>query len=229
MYKNYKIIALVPARGGSKGIKLKNLKKINDQTLIEITSNFIDELNYVDEKVLSTDHKKIIREGKKNKFTILKRSKKTSGDYVSDFDVIKESLKSLKKMGKIFDILIYLQPTSPIRSKKQIDSALKKIVQQNYDSAWSISNVNLKFHPLKSLEVENDYLSLYLKKGFKIKSRQELKPTFIRNGIFYIFKITKLLEKKSIYLPKCFGSITKHKHVNIDDIHDLKRARNLMN
>lgn len=224
-----KVLALVPARGGSKGIKLKNLKKINNQTLIEIASKFIDKLDYVDEKVLSTDHKGIIQEGKKNKFTILKRSKKTSGDFVSDFKVIEEALKGLKKMGKIFDILIYIQPTSPIRSKKQIDNALKKMIQKNFDSAWSISNVDLKFHPLKSLKLKNNSLSLFLKKGSKINSRQELRKTFIRNGIFYIFKINKLLNKKTIYLPKCFGSITKHKHVNIDDIGDLKRARNLIN
>ncbi len=229
MYKNYKIIALVPARGGSKGIKLKNLKKINNKTLIKIASEFIDKLEYVDEKVLSTDHKSIIKEGKKNKFTIIRRSKKTSGDFISDFKVIEEALKSLKKTGKTFDILIYIQPTSPIRSKKQIDNALKKMIQKNYDSAWSISNVDLKFHPLKSLKIKDNSLSLFLKKGSKIKSRQELKKTFVRNGIFYIFKVKKLLNKKTIYLPKCFGSITKHEHVNIDDISDLKRARNLMN
>ena len=93
MYKNYKIIALVPARGGSKGIKLKHLKKINNKTLIKIASEFIDKLEYVDEKVLSTDHKSIIKEGKKNKFTIIRRSKKTSGDFISDFKVIKKQLK----------------------------------------------------------------------------------------------------------------------------------------
>ena len=69
---------------------------------------------------------KVLFKKKENKFTILRRSKKTSGDFISDFKVIEEALKGLKKMGKIFDILIYIQPTSPIRSKKQLDNALKK-------------------------------------------------------------------------------------------------------
>ena len=81
----------------------------------------------------------------------------------------------------------------------------------------------------RSLKIKDNSLSLFLKKGSKIKSRQELKKTFVRNGIFYIFKVKKLLNKKTIYLPKCFGSITKHEHVNIDDISDLKKYYNLIN
>ena len=128
--------------------------------------------------------KVLFKEGKKNKFTILRRSKKTSGDFISDFKVIEEALKGLKKMGKIFDILIYIQPTSPIRSKKQLDNALKKMIQKNYDSAWSISNVDLKFHPLKSLKIKNNSLSLFLKKGSKLILDKNLEKHLLEMEFF---------------------------------------------
>ena len=88
MINNKKILALVPARGGSKGIKLKNLKKINGKSLIKITSEFIDECKFFDFKIISTDHKKIINESNKLGFNIIKRNKKLSGDKISDYEVI---------------------------------------------------------------------------------------------------------------------------------------------
>ena len=102
MYKNYKIIALVPARGGSKGIKLKNLKKINNKTLIKIASEFIDKLEYVDEKVLSTDHKSIIKEGKKNS-VILNYDEKSLNFFKWYQQLTSESLG--KKSKGVFPII----------------------------------------------------------------------------------------------------------------------------
>ena len=100
MVKNLpRIYAIVPARGGSKGIKLKNLKKINGKSLVEITSNFIDKSKIFSKKILSTDNKKIIKIGKKLKFEIVKRPKSLSGDKISDYQVIKHCLKNLKKKG----------------------------------------------------------------------------------------------------------------------------------
>ena len=75
----------MPARGGSKGIKLKNLKKINNRTLIQITSDFINNCDFFDLKVISSENRKIISHSKKLGFEIIKRSKKLSGDKISDF------------------------------------------------------------------------------------------------------------------------------------------------
>ena len=79
MIKKKTIIALVPARGGSKGIKLKNLKKINGKSLVKIVSDFIDKCKFIDYKIISSDHKKIIDIGNKLNFLICERPKKLSG------------------------------------------------------------------------------------------------------------------------------------------------------
>ena len=131
MYLKKKILALIPARGGSKGIKNKNLKKINKISLIEHTSNFIDKCKFFDEKILSTESKKIIRQAEKLNIKIFKRSKLTSKDYTSDFDVISEVMNNKKIKQKKYDFVIYLQPTSPIRKISQLTFALNEVIKKN--------------------------------------------------------------------------------------------------
>lgn len=219
MYKGKKVIAIVPARGGSKGIKLKNLLKINSISLIGHTSKFIDSLNIVDLKVVSSDHKLILKESKKYKFYTFKRPKKFSGDRVSDFEVINNVLEH-KELKNKFDYLIYLQPTSILRDKKQLLNAFKEMLAKNYDSSWAISKIDRKFHPLKVLYIENKKLILNNFEGKKIIARQQLKDSYIRNGNFYIFDVKKLLKKKSIYLNKILPSLSDHRVFNIDTWED---------
>ena len=130
MFYNKKILALIPARGGSKGIRLKNLKKINNVSLIEHTANFIKKCNFFDETIVSTDSIKISNHAKKLQFQIFKRSKFTSKDHASDFDVISEVLKNKNTLKKKFDYIVYLQPTSPIRKISQLKNALYYLIRK---------------------------------------------------------------------------------------------------
>ena len=223
-----KILALVPARGGSKGIKLKNLKRIKNKSLIEIASNFIDNCKFFDQKILSSDNYLIIRHAKKLNFKIVKRNKKLSGDQVSDIDVINHTLFELSKKNLNFDYLVYLQPTSPIRRSNHLLTTLKKVIKNKYDGAWSISKVSLKYHPLKSLIIYNNKLKLFDQKGRMVIARQMLKETFIRNGVFYIFNINQLVKQKTIYLKKTLPSITQYETINIDNNDDLKKAKKII-
>lgn len=228
MFMNKKILALVPARGGSKGIKLKNIRRINKLSLIGYTSKFIDKCNFFDEKLLSTDSNKIVNEANRFKFKIFKRSTNTSKDYTSDFEVISEVLNHSEIYKKKYDYIIYLQPTSPIRKILQLKDALKTVIKKNYDSSWSVSEIDKKFHPYKILEIKKKNLKLFSAKGQNIFARQMLGNVFIRNGIFYIFKVSSILNKKNIYLKKNFPSITNYKFVNIDNFADLKDFRNII-
>ena len=225
MYLKKKILALVPARGGSKGIKLKNLKKINNKTLIEITSVFIDKCKIFDQKVISSDNKKIIIHSKKLKFNIIKRKKNLSGDRVSDFKVIKNVIEELDVK---FDYVVYLQPTSPIRQVAHLKNAIKQVIKLNLDGAWSVSKVNSKYHPLKLLKIKSHKIRLFNSKGAKIIARQMLNEVYCRNGVFYIFNVNKLIKQKTIYLNNILPSITNYKTVNIDSLKDLKLARKFL-
>ncbi len=227
MLKNKKILIIIPARGGSKGIKLKNLKKINGKTLIQITIEFAKSLNFVDHIVVNSDHKKILETGRKMKVNSMIRPNKLSGDFISDYQIIENTIYNLKKsINKNFDILIYLQPTSPFRKKSQITKSLNELIDNNLNSIWSVSKVEKKFHPKKIITcTKKNYFRLFDKSGEKVVARQQLDNTYIRNGLFYIFKIKKLIEKKSIYLNKSKISITNYHVINIDNHIDLRNAK----
>ena len=228
MYLNKKIIALVPARGGSKGIKYKNLKKIKNKSLVEITSKFIDDLNITDYKVLNSDNKKILNLGNKLDFINIRRPKSLSGSKISDYQIINHSIKKLKKNNISADYLIYLQPTSPKRNIKHLVKTLKKVIKKKLDGAWSVTKIDKKYHPLKVLRSNKGKIQLFSKKGKKVFARQMLDDVFIRNGVFYIFSINKLEIKKTIYLRNMILSECNYSTVNIDTIADLKYARKIL-
>ena len=214
MFLNKKILALVPARGGSKGIKYKNLKKINGISLIGHTYKFIKLSNFFDEMYLSTESQKINLEAKKYNFKTIFRSKKLSGDYISDYSIINSVLRNKIIKKQKFDYLVYLQPTSPLRRVSHIKKTFRKMIDD-------------KYHPKKVFNLKNKYLNLYLESGKRVFARQHLDQVFIRNGVFYIFKISSFLKESDIYLKKTYASITNYKTVNIDTYKDLREARKM--
>lgn len=222
MFKKKKIICLIPARGGSKGIKLKNLKKINNSSLVEITINQAKKIKYLDKIIVNSDHKKIIKTSKKIGADVIQREKKYSGDKVSDYQII---LSSIKKLKTNYDYVVYLQPTSPFRKNYQLIEALKLLIKKNYNSIWSVTKIDKKYHPFKVFNSKKGFLNLFCEKGKKIVARQQLKDAFIRNGIFYIFNVNALKKYKTIYLPKTSFYETNHFFINIDDHNDLRTAR----
>ena len=149
MYQNLKILAVVPARGGSKGIKLKNLRKIEGVSLVSKAVKVALSCGYIDEVTVSTDHDEIMREsllaGAHCPFI---RPPELSGDAVADWDVLNHALNELEKnRGCFFDIILMLQPTSPMRTKKNICDAIHMLVDGGFDSVWSVSKTDSKHHP----------------------------------------------------------------------------------
>ncbi len=224
-----KIIALVPAKGNSKGIKYKNLKKINGKTLIWHTSKFIDSIKCIDHKILSSENDKILKIAKKLGFLVTKRNSALSKQYVSDFRIIKHMINFIKTNKLCADYVVYLQPTSPIRKKDFLIKALKEIIRKQLDGGWSISKMNIKYHPLKVLKLKENYIRLYNQDGLKIHARQQLDNVYIRNGNFYIFDTKKLMKSKTIFMKKIKGFITSFENVNIDSLEDLKKCQKILN
>ena len=222
MIKKKKIVCLIPARGGSKGIKHKNLKKINNLSLVEIAIRHAKKIKYFDKIVVNSDHKKIIKISQKIGVDVIHREKKYSGDKVSDYQIISSSIKKLKEN---YDYVVYLQPTSPFRKNYQLIEALKIMIKKNYNSIWSVTKIDKKFHPFKVLKSKKGFLNLFHERGKKIVARQQLDDAFIRNGIFYIFNVKALKKYKTIYLPKTSFYETNYFFINIDNYNDLRKAR----
>ena len=226
MYKNKRILAIIPARGGSKGIKLKNLKKVNKVSLIGHVGKIVEKIKIVDLSLVSTDHPKIIKEAKKYNLKILfKRPRNLSGDKIGDLNVIKHSLLSAEKKTNLrYDIILFLQPTSPLRKIKDIKKVLEILVKKKYDSVWSVSPINLKNHYKKQLLIKNNRLKFAYPKGDKILARQQLEQTYYRNGAVYALTRNCILKKGKLLTNNSGYYIMKTEQISIDDKKDIKLA-----
>ena len=230
MINNKNILAIVPARGGSKGIPLKNLKKLGDYSLIARVGLTVKKIPEIDRVVVSTDNEKIAKEAEKFGISApFKRPKSISGDYISDYDVLLHSLKSIEKIDKRkYDIILMLQPTSPLRKPLHIKNTLKMLIDNEFDPVWTVSETDSKHHPLKQLTIKNSMINYYDVEGSNIIARQQLKKPYHRNGIAYAMTRDCIVEQKSIRGKKSGALIVNGIHISIDTYWDLEIAEFLL-
>ncbi len=227
-----KILAIIPARSGSKGIKNKNLQKIiGNKSLIEHTYDIAKKSKIFDKIIVSTDSNAYKNYLQQKKIPIeYLRPKKLSKDYVSDLEVIKYELKRYEKFYKTsFQYICLLQPTSPLRKISHLSECLKKLKNKKLDAIWTVTKISSKFNPIKILKIKNNLLHYNDRNGSKFISRQLLENCYIRNGVAYFISKKSILEKNTI-LPKKTGYVViKDKLVNIDTLNELKEARKYLN
>lgn len=220
------ILAIIPARIGSKGVVKKNLKKIKKKSLIAHAILCLQKIKQVDKIFISTDSNLIVKEALKfNISTPFLRSKRLSGDKISDYQVISEVLKKLeKKDKKKYDIILLIQPTSPFRKPNDIAECIKMLINKKSDSVWTVSRSDSKMHPLKQLSINRNIINFYDKRGKKIIARQQLQNLYHRNGICYAIRRQTILKQKNIMGKFCIPLIINRITVNIDNYFDLKLA-----
>jgi len=221
-----RVLAVVPARGGSKGIKLKNLRPFQGVPLIARVGAVLQKLEGVDLSVVSTDHPKIAAMGLRSGIhKHIKRSRKLSGDRVGDWEVLVHALLKAELLAqKKFEVVVMLQPTSPLRTSRQVLRTITTLIRKRVDSVWTVSPAPIKYHPLKALVVRSGSLRLFDKAGRKIVARQQLQGTFIRNGVAYAFTRDCLLRQKTTLGKKSAAVVICKKVVNVDSLRDLKQS-----
>ena len=214
---------MIPARGGSKGIPLKNLKKINNIPIVELAARVAKGIKYIDRIVVSSDHKDIVNAAIKGGAAApFLRPKDLSGDTISDLEVLTHSLLEMERHdGCTYDVVVMLQPTSPMRTVQDVIDTIETLVNNNLDAVWTISETDSKSHPLKQFSVRNSRLEYYDEKGKDIISRQQLDPVYHRNGIAYGITRDCLINKESIKGDNTGYVICNGNHINIDTEWDL--------
>lgn len=220
------VLAIVPARGGSKGIPLKNLSTVAGKTLIQHVAELIQAVPEIDYAVVSTDHDHIAREAEKHGLAApFRRPAELSGDRIGDLDVLRHAILEAEKIKKHkFAFVLMLQPTCPLRTPAQVRECLKQVQELGHCAAWTVSAVSNKFHPLKQLKFENGKLSYHHDRGASIVARQELSETYIRNGAAYAWARSALFDEGKILPEDSAAVITKETLVNIDTPADLALA-----
>jgi len=224
MIKLDDFIFVVPARKGSKGIKNKNIINLRGKKLIEYTFKNLVKINRKRKFVL-TDCNKIKKIAKKyNLDTNYVRPRNLSGDKINIIDTLLHFDKFIKNVIK-FKYYVILQPTSPLRTKKNIFEALKLFNKKKLESLCSIS---------PSFEHPYDTISIYKKKTKPFQSnntsRRQLYPkSYYINGAIYVFN-KKLLKTYNIISKKKHGYYTmkKIRSIDLDDYQDLEILKKLI-
>ena len=219
-----RILVIVPARGGSKGIKLKNIRSLNGVPLVALVGRVIQQLDFIDRAVVSTDHPEVARIAKESGLDVpFMRPESISGDIVSDWEVLHHALMVTEEDdGKTYDIIIMLQPTSPFREPEHVTATVKKLIEGNFDSVWTISETDSKSHPSKQLILNGEIVEYYdPENGPKIVARQQLSPVYHVNGLAYAFNRECLLNQKTRKGKKTSAVIIKETVVNIDTEYDF--------
>lgn len=222
MIANNKVLAVIPARGGSKGLPKKNIKKLNGKELIGWTIEAAKKCKYIDKVIVSTDCNEIAEVSKKFEGEVpYLRPAEISGDNAKTCDVVDYVLKNVDEN---YDILILLQPTSPFRNFEHIEKALELFCNDNASSVVSVCET-LKSPYWTFWIDEHHKMQPILNDKFSDERRQDLKVAHHLNGAIYIQRVEHFLSaKKFIYEDSLAYQMDRKSSIDIDDIIDFKFA-----
>ena len=192
-----KVLGLIPARGGSKGVPRKNIREINGKPLIEYSINVAKKSKFISEIIVSSDCRDILDFAKSKSCITHSRSKINSSDSAKIGDVINEVLDCFNLN---FDLILLLQPTAPIREVDDLDNIIKKFIS-NSNLNTVVSVVELEdIHPARMYEIEEASNTLKsLNPELQYELRQNLPKVYLRNGSIYAFKVDYFLANNKPY------------------------------
>jgi CMP-N,N'-diacetyllegionaminic acid synthase len=225
-----KILGLIPARGGSKGVPKKNIKLLGKLPLIEYTINSAKESKFLTEIIVSTDDEEIAIAaevaGYKPPFI---RPEEFAQDTSTSLEVIQHAIDFFESQNIFFDAVCLLQPTNPFREKGFVDNAIEKFIASKVDSLVSVLEIPHEYNPHWAFEEsQNGLLKIATGDSKIIPRRQDLPKAFHRDGSVYITK-TAVIKSGSLYGNSIayIESDTKF-HVNIDTLKDWEKAEKLL-
>jgi CMP-N,N'-diacetyllegionaminic acid synthase len=225
-----KILGLIPARGGSKGVPGKNIRALAGKPLIQYTIESALQAAKLTDVIISTDSLDIVaiaeRAGAKIPFI---RPSELAQDHTPALSVIQHALEWLKTQGDHYDMVCLLQPTSPFRPVGFIDKAITKFLQTEAESLISVLPVPTDYNPHWVFELnERGLLKIATGEVQIIPRRQELPRAYFRDGSIYLTKTEVVLKKNSLYGDAIsYIEMDNTYHVNIDTMADWEQAEKL--
>lgn len=224
MYCGKKILALIPARGGSKGIKNKNIIDLCGQPLISYTIRAAQSSRYIDEIIVSTESKEIAEIAERYGAHVpFLRPIELASDTSTTLEAVMHAIGYLESKNAIFQTLVLLQPTEPLRSSEDIDGAIKKYFLHGERSLVSVSEVDDSPILIRTLG-ENDLLFPIINMNSTCR-RQDMPAYYRVNGCIYINKISEINETTSFNDNEVAYIMQKEHSVDIDELKDLYIAQ----
>lgn len=223
------ILAIIPARGGSKGVPKKNIKAINGEPLIAYTIKEAKKSKYIERVIVSTEDEEISRISLEYGGEVpYLRPKELAEDHTPGIDPVIHCIEWLRENENyIPEYVCLLQCTSPLRKIQIIDAAIEKIISSGTDSLVSVCESEVSPYWMK--RIENDRLKDFLEETKVYTRRQDIPAVYRLNGAIYIAKTESLLKNRGWYTDSTLPFVMdKISSVDIDDMIDFRFAEFLM-
>lgn len=225
-------LAVVPARGGSKGVPGKNIRALAGMPLIAYTIEAARAAKSLTCSVVSTDNEDIARVARELGGDVpFMRPPELATDMATSLPVVQHAVREMERIRACrFDAVVMLQPTCPMRTGANIDDAVKLLYESGADSVVSVVEVG-GYHPFRMKRiVAGDHLVNYIEQGFEdMRPRQVLPPVYIRNGALYVARREQIMEKQSFVGEDCRAFVMSERDsVNIDTLADMLVAEHYL-
>jgi CMP-N,N'-diacetyllegionaminic acid synthase len=222
-----RVLAVIPARGGSKGIPRKNLQQVAGYSLVARAARLVQDLPWLDAAVLSTDDTVIAEEGKRFGLAVpFLRPAELANDTATGVAAWRHAwLASEAYFGCVFDCSVLLQPTSPLRRPEQVTRTLAEMLKGDHAAAATISRVPGHYVPEKLLRLgDKGVVSFVHPEGSRHSNRQSAQAYYTRNGLCYAARRSTVVDRQEIVEHDCLGVLIEEFTPNIDDPIDLEIA-----
>jgi CMP-N,N'-diacetyllegionaminic acid synthase len=220
------VLALVPARGGSKGIPDKNVRPLAGQSLLHYAAHAASSAGVVDRAVLSTESERVAAEGRRAGLEVpFMRPAALAQDDTPMRPVIEHAVDALAGSGWEPEIVVLLQPTSPLRTGAHIRTAVELLRETRADSVVTVVELPRHLSPDYLMRIDHGRLVPFLPEGERITRRQDTRPAFVRDGTAYVFWTKTLREMHSIYGDHCHPLVVPaQESITIDTPDDWEAA-----
>ena len=226
-YQGRTVLAVVPARGGSKGVPRKNLQPVGGQSLIARTAAVVRALPWLDAALISTDDPEMAEEGRRHGLEApFLRPAELASDSAGAAETWRHAwLEAERLHGRRFDLSVWLQPTSPMRQPEDVERTMAAMVDGDHAAAATVSRVPGHHTPEKTFTIDpGGRMHFYLPEGARHTSRQSIPPYYTRNGHCYAVRRDTLVDRLHIVEEDCRAVVIDRFIVNIDDLIELELA-----
>jgi len=226
-WEGQSVLAVVPARGGSKGIPRKNLCKVGGMSLIAHTARTALALPWVDRAILSTEDEEMAEEGRRNGLDVpFVRPPALASDTASAVDVWRHAwLETERHYGCRFDLSVLLQPTTPLRRPEEVERTVRTLVTGGHRAAATVGRVPLDYSPRRCLTLRPDgVLEFYDDASARVARRQDFETLYFRDGTCYAVTRETLVADGHVIEDDCAAVVIDRYVVNIDEPFELELA-----
>lgn len=226
-----RILAVIPARGGSKGVPRKNIRLLCGRPLLQYTTEAALGAQSLTRVVLSTDDPEIAQIGAKCGVDVpFLRPLELAQDDTPTLPVLQHAVRFLEDSGEKYDAICLLQPTNPLRKPYQIEACIQLFQQGKATAVVSVLEVPAKYNPhWVYFQDHQGFLGLSTGEDAPLPKRQDLPPAYHREGSIYVCGRDTLIEGNSLYGPRVMGYLMRDEEsINIDSLDDWHRAERML-